>query len=68
MLGIGRDGQQGLRDGTEQEAVHNAGVLQRESDQLMRQRENDRRVRNRQEFFRAGRQPALPRRAAARGQ
>ena len=47
MLRIGRDGQQGLRGGTEQKAVHHAGVLQREGNQLMRQSENDMRVRNR---------------------
>ena len=47
MLRIGRDGQQGLRSGTEQKAVHHAGVLQRGGNQLMRQGKDHMAVRNR---------------------
>jgi hypothetical protein len=67
MFRIGRDGQQCLGGRPEEQIVKHAGVLPRQRDQLMRQRENDMRVRNRQEFFGAGRQPAVPRRAAALG-
>ena len=46
-LRISGDRQQGLRNGTEQNAVDHSGVLQREGDQLMRQSEDYMAVRNR---------------------
>ena len=56
-LGITRNREQGFRYGSKQQGVDHARILQRQSADLLRQREYDVEIRNRQHLALPGRQP-----------
>ncbi len=67
VFGIGRDLQQGLRAGSEQQVVEQTCVVQGQHIEFMGHREHHMEVAGGQEFSLTGRQPALARLALALG-
>jgi hypothetical protein len=61
VFGIGRDLQQGLRAGSEEQVIEQTRVVQGQYLEFMGHREHHVKVAGGQEFSLAGRQPALPR-------
>jgi len=67
VFGIGRDLQQGLRAGSEQQVVEQTRVVQGQHVEFMRHSEHNMEVAGGQEFSLAGRQPTLARLGLALG-
>lgn len=59
QAGIGRDGEQGLGNGSEQDAVNNTRILERQRRQFLWQREDHMTVRHWQKFSRPCSQPLV---------
>ncbi len=67
MLGIGRDGEHGLRRGLEQQVVHSRLVVEGDVGELGRDGEDHMEVADRQQVGRAGGQPHARRRTLTPG-